>query len=170
MTNPTLEQAKAAVLQKVDQRLQPAIQKTVQAGERVMYAPQTRQELIKTLGDGSDPEAIGAGIAKVLAVLFHKSANTLPMQVGIPAATILLIEVLQFIEDAGKTKITPDMLAACTKAMGSTVLQMFGVTPDKLQAMFSQAGQSAAPGAAQPAQPAPAQPVGIVAGAQQGGA
>jgi hypothetical protein len=167
--NPILEKAKAAVLQKVDQRLQPAIQKSVQAGEQVMYAPQTRQELIKTLGDGSDPEAIGSGIAKVLAVLFHKSGNTLPMQVGVPAATILLIEALQFIEDAGKAKVTPDMLAACTKAMGSAVLQMFGITPDKLQAMFSQAqaGQGAQPGQL-PAQ-AP-QPAGIVASAAQGGA
>jgi hypothetical protein len=160
--NPILEQAKAAVLKKADPRLAPAINKTVQAGKQVMYAPQTRDQLIAALGDGSNPESIGAGIAKVLAVLFRKSNGTLPMQVGVPAATLLLLEALQFIEDAGKAQVTPDMLAACTKAMGSAVLQMFGITPEKLQQMFSQ-------GAAQPGQPAqPVQPPGIVAGAQGG--
>lgn len=133
--NQILENTKAEILKKVDQRLQPAVQKAVTAGETVMYAPSTRQDLIAALGDGSDPESIGAGIAKLLAVLFNKSQNTMPMEVGIPAAVILLCEALQFIEDSGKAKITPEMLAECTKAMGSAVLQMFGVTPEKLQQM-----------------------------------
>lgn len=174
--NPLLEQAKTQLLAKTDPRMRPAIDKTVQAGERVMYAPQTRAQLMAALGDGSNPETIGGGIAKVLGVLFHKTHNTLPMQVGVPAATILLLEALQFIEDSGKAKVTPEMLAECTKAMGSAVLQMFGVTPDRLQAMFAGQGgqgapaQAAPPPAGQPApaQPAPAQPGGIVAGAQGG--
>jgi hypothetical protein len=164
--NPILEQAKAAVLKKADPRLAPVIQRTVQAGEKVMYAPETRKELIAALGDGSNPESIGAGIAKVLAVLFRKSNGTLPMQVGVPAATLLLLEALQFIEDGGKAAVTPEMLAECTKAMGSAVLQMFGITPDKLQAMFAQGGGQAAPAA--PQQPQQPQPGGIVAGAQGG--
>jgi hypothetical protein len=163
--NQILEQAKAAVLQKADPRLQPAIAKAVKAGEQVMYAPQTREQLIAALGDGSDPESIGAGIAKLLAVLYHKTNNTLPMQVGVPAATLLLLEALQFIEDAGKAQVTPDMLAECTKAMGSAVLQMFGVTPDKLQAMFAQGTGQADEGAELPAAP---QAAGIVSGAQGG--
>jgi hypothetical protein len=164
--NPILEQAKAAVLQKADPRLTPTINKVVHAGEKVMYAPETRKELMAALGDGSNPESIGSGIAKVLAVLFHKSKGTLPMQVGVPAATLLLLEALQFVEDAGKAKVTPEMLAECTKAMGSAVLQMFGITPDKLQAMFSQGDSQGAPAGAAP--PQPAAPGGIVAGAQGG--
>jgi hypothetical protein len=159
--NELLEKAKAAVLQKADPRLAPVIEKAVKAGEQVMYAPQARQQLIAALGDGSDPESIGAGIAKVLAVMYHKTNNTMPMQVGVPAATILLLEALQFIEDAGKAQVTPEMLAECTKAMGSAVLQMFGVTPDKLQTMFAQQPAAAAP------PDSPATP-GIVAGAQGG--
>jgi hypothetical protein len=65
--------------------------------------------------------------------------------------------------------VDADFLAECMKAMGSAVLQVFGVSPQKLQQIVgsAQGGQPAQP--AQPPQgampPAPP-PGGIVTGAQ----
>ena len=159
--NQLLANTKSAILKKADPRLVPAIDKTVTAGQKVMYADSTRQMLKAQLGKGNDPETIGAGIAKLAGILYNQSKKQLPPQILIPASTVLLCEGLQFLEDAGTVKVDANFLAECTKAMGSALAQLFGATPDKLQGMVNQA-QSQQP--AQGAQPAP--PAGIVAGAQ----
>lgn len=162
--NPLLEKTKAAILQKADPRLVPVINKLVDAGKQVMYGEKSRGLMIKELGDGKDPEQIGAGVAKLVAVLFNESKKTAPMQALIPAAVLLLCEGLSFLEEAGTVQVTNDFLSECTMAMGSNVAQMFGATPDKLQGMIDKSGQGAAPAAGVP----PAAPGGILAGAQQG--
>jgi hypothetical protein len=165
--NPILQKTQDATLAKADPRLRPVIQKVVEAGKKLLYSDQTRKMVVSQLHQGTDPESIGAGVAKLFGVLFHQSKNTIPMQAGIPAATLLLCEVLQFMEDGGAVKVDANFLAECTKAMGSAILQMLGITPDKLQGMVDKAkgAQAGAPG--QPAAGVPAAPPpGIVAGAQ----
>lgn len=160
--NPLLQNAESAILKKADPRIAPTIKKTVSAGEKVMYADSTRHMLKAQLGSGKDPETIGAGIAKLAGILYQQSKKQLPPQILMPAAAILLFRGLQFLEDAGTVKVDANFLAECTKAMGSALAQLFGATPDKLQAMVQQAqakqGQSA--------QPQAAPPQGLVAGAQ----
>jgi hypothetical protein len=163
--NQLLVNTKAAILKKADPRLVPAINKIVAAGQKVMYADSTRQMLKQQLGNGKDPETIGAGIAKLAGILYHQSKRQLPPQILIPSAGLLLLEGLQFLEDAGTVKVDANFLAECTKSMGSALAQLFGATPDKLQGMITQAQ---AQKSAQPAAP-PAAPPGIIAGAQQGG-
>ena len=163
--NPLLEKTKAAILQKADPRLQPVIQKLVAAGEKIMYSPQTRDMTMKQLGDGKDPEKIGAGVAKLIGMIYSESKKTAPMQALIPAAVLLMCDGLDFIEQAGAAQITPEFLSQCTMAMGSNVAQLFGATPDKLQGMM---GNQAQPNQTAPQQPGQAK--GIIAGARQQGA
>jgi hypothetical protein len=164
--NPLLTQAANAVLAKVDPRLRPAVQKVRTAGQQVLYGQSTRQMVFKQLQDLS-PKAIGAGIAKLYALLFNQSKKTIPPQVGIPAATLLLFDVLQFVQDAGKINVTPPILAACAQELGSALLQIMGVTPEQLHSITAQQGQP--PAAPEPGA-APAVPSGLVGGAMQGGA
>jgi hypothetical protein len=168
--NPLIQKAQAGFMAKVPQQYQQAVQKAVTAGKLVMYDKQKGlQMFMQQMQSGINPENIGAGVAKLIGILFNKSNKTMPMQVAIPAASLLLCEGLQFLEDAGKVKVDADFLAECMKAMGSAVLQVFGVSPQKLQQIVgsAQGGQPAQP--AQPPQgampPAPP-PGGIVTGAQ----
>jgi hypothetical protein len=78
----------------------------------------------------------------------------------------LLCEGLQFLEDAGKVKVDANFLAECMKEMGSAVLQVFGVSPQKLQSIIGQQGQPAQPTPPQGAMPPAPPPGGIVTGAQ----
>lgn len=174
MTNPLIDQTKQAIMQKSDERIRPVIEKVVAAGEKTMYAPSTREMTLQQLGDGTDPEKIGAGVAKLLGILYNQSRNTIPMQAMIPASIILLCEGLQFLEDGGARTIDADFLSQCTQATASNLLQLFGVTPDKLQSMIGQAAPGGsqpnaappAPGAEGGVPVAPAQPAGIVGAAQ----
>lgn len=159
--NALLAKTKAAVLSKADPRLVPAINKTVAAGVKVLNAPQTQQMVKQQLGNGDDPETIGAGIAKIAGILFNQSKKQLPPQILMPASALLLCEGLEALEEIGKVKVDANFLAECTKSMGSSLAQLFGATPDKLQGMMNKTQ-----GAQPMAQPAPAAPPGIVAGAQ----
>lgn len=182
--NALLQQTKSAVLKKADPRLVPTINKTVAAGVKILNAPQTQQMIKAQLGNGDDPETIGAGIAKVAGMLYNQSHNQLPPQILMPAAAVLLCVGLEALEEAGTIKVDNNTLAACTKAMGSSLAQLFGATPDKLQGMVNQSratGASSGASGATTGQPAPAlgspgqpgqpgqvvgQPAGVVAGAQ----
>lgn len=159
--NPVIEKASQALLEKVDPRLQQVVQKVVEAGKQVMYSEQTRSMAVQELKRGSDPESVGAAVAKLAAILFNQSKQTIPMNVLLPATMMLLFEALAFLEEAGTLKVDGSQLAAYTQATGSAFLQMLGVTPEKLQGLVGQAG----PDAPQP--PAPAG--GIVDTAAMGG-
>jgi len=168
--NPLLQRTQDAILQKVDPRLVPVVKKLVDAGKQVMYSEKTRKMTLQQLGDGKDPEKIGAGIAKLIGILYSESKKTAPIQALVPAGVLLMCEGLDFLEQAGAVKVTPDFLSQCTMAMGSNVAQLFGATPDKLQGMMNQVKQGqggAAPGSPASAAPA-AQPSGLIAQARQG--
>jgi hypothetical protein len=166
---PILQKAQAAYLAKVNPRLQPVVQKLVSAGHQIMFSPQTRHMMQQQLQAGpSNPEVIGAGIAKLVALLYHESKKTAPVQALIPAGMLLLFDGLQFLSDAGAVQVTPQFLAQCTQAAGSALLQMLGVKPEQMQAAIDQARAkaqpAAAPGAPGAMPPAPA-PRGIVGAA-----
>lgn len=158
--NQLLEQTSAAILQRVDPRLRPVVEKLVESGKRVMYSEKTRELAMQQLAGGTDPENIGAGVAQLAGMLFTESNRTVPMQALAPASAVLLAEALAFLEEAGAVQVDEQFLAACTQALGASFLQLLGITPEKLQEVI---GQQPAAGAAQPA----AQQ-GIVAGAMGG--
>jgi len=157
--NPLLEKTKQAVMNKADKRIHPVIMKLVNAGKQVIYSEKTRELSLKQIGDGKDPEMVGAAIAKLIGVLYNQSKKTAPMQAMIPAAVILLCEVLQFLEDAGSIKVDSNLLASYTQSMASSVLQVFGVTPDKLQGMMDKQ-RASSPAIGTPPAPAGGPPAG----------
>lgn len=149
--NKILEQTRQALLQKAKPELVPVIDKVVNAGRKVMYSDKSRGMAMQELRRATDPEGVGSAAAKLAAVLFNQSKQTIPMPVLFPATMLLMIEALGFLEEAGTVQITPEFVAQCSEATGSAFLQMLGVTPEKIQQLAAQRGQ----------QP----PAGIVGGA-----
>lgn len=82
---------------------------------------------------------------------WKEGKGTIQMEAFIPASLILLCEGMDFAEKAGKMQVTPDTLAAATKELMSSLMQILGITPEKIQAAKAQA---------KPAQPAA--PKGII--------
>ena len=158
--NPLLQKTEQAVTDKVPANLKSGFQKAVTVGLKIMYSDDgqniMKDQLMKS-GDYANNAAEGA--AKLLGELYKQSKMTLPMTIGIPAVTVLMCEALDFIEQAGKTKITPDLLAEAMKALSAYVLQLFGVSQDKLHDMTQQAKQAQQQGNVRPAR------AGIIGGA-----
>jgi hypothetical protein len=175
--NPLLQQSEQQTLAKANPQLVPAIQHVVDSGKKLMFGADTRQKFFAVLQQ-QDPTKIGQSFAGIAVILFAQSGSKMPMQVLIPASTILLCEGLQFFEDSGKQQVNADYLAAAEKAMGEMILRLFKADPSKIsQAAMAakqagqQGGQAPAAPATTDAAPAPAMPsTGIVGGAMQGGA
>lgn len=135
--NQLLQQVEQAVTEKVPQELRNAFERIVTAGIKVMYSPQTRQMLANQMNQKGDvAEIAGQGVAKLMAILFKESRGTMPMDAGIPAAQVLLCEGLDFLEKSGRVEVSPDLIGAATEAMFAYLLQLFGVSQDKLAQMM----------------------------------
>ena len=152
-TNPLLQQTEQAILQKIKPELKLPLERTVAAGLQVMYGKP--ELLIQQLSKSEDfAHNVGEGAAKLVGVLYGQSKKTMPVSIAVPAATIFMCEGLDFLEKAGKVKVTPELLAEATQDMGASVLQLFGITQDKMREALAQKG-------AQPPDQAP--PQGIIA-------
>lgn len=143
--NEILKKTQAALMEQADPRLKKPIEQTVEVGRKVLYSEGTQAMVAEELKRATDPEAIGAGVAKLLAVLYNQAKkdlkqNGLPMQVAIPAAMLLLCEVLDLLEEAGRVQVDAAFLAECTSAAGSAILQMFKATPDVIQQFVDESG------------------------------
>lgn len=153
-TNPLLQKTEEAIAAKVPANLKNAFQRIITAGLKVMYDPKTNDMMAKQLKEQGDPaEIAGAGVAKLLGMLMNQSKGTMPMNAAIPAATVLLCEGLDFMEQAKVVKVDNEVLSRAMQSMSSTFLQMLGVTPEKFQQMLAkaQAGQKPAQPAVNPA-------------------
>lgn len=162
LQNKTLQQADQALRAK--SKNPQALDRVVQAGLGTMFSEggsKLFKEQIDKPGDIVDHAAEGA--AKLVGVLYEKSKRSMPMDALVQGCMVLLFHGLDFLEQAGKVQVTPEVLAAATKAAGSYVLQLLGVTPQKLQQMTAKA--TAGKGGPTP----PPKPAGIVS-SQMGGA
>lgn len=142
-----------------------AIEKVTEAGKKILYSPETRDLVMEELqSEGDMEDVIGEGVAKLTGLVFNEYRKTLPMEVLMPVSMMLMLEVLDFLEQAGKIKVTNEMLAEVTQSTASSMLQLLGITPEKLEEYTQQAGMSAPT----PSDGAPQQ--GGLIGAAMGGA
>ena len=136
-TNTLLQQTEQQTQSKVPAKFKTSFDRVVLAGQKLMYSDETHSMMRSQLDAPNPPEInVGEGIAKLMGILWKEGKGTIQMD---------------FAEKAGKIQVTPDTLAAATKELMSSLMQILGITPEKIQAAKAQA---------KPAQPAA--PKGII--------
>lgn len=86
--------------------------KIVQAGMKVMYAPQTRQVLqqsVKGAASG-DPQALAMNVVGVIKILFDKAQGKIPPEAIPVAAMMLTYELASFVSESSGEKIPPEVV------------------------------------------------------------
>ena len=135
--NPLLLQTEQQTAARVPAPLRQAYQNVVAAGNKFLYAPQTRALVMRQLSlPGDAAQVAGQGIAKLFGILLHQTQGQLNMQAAIPAMTTLLCEALDFMEQTGRTQVTADLLARATKEMSAALMQLLGVRPGQLPGLM----------------------------------
>jgi hypothetical protein len=171
--NQLLEQTRQKILESVQpQELVQSIEKVVEAGKKILYSPKTRDMVMQELqSDGDIEDVIGSGVAKLTGLVYAEYKKTLPMEVLMPVNMLLMLEVMDFLEQGGKLQVTNDTLAETTQATASAMLQLLGITPEKLEEYTRQAQGGAGQGAPEEAMAGGAQqPASGLIGNAMGGA
>ena len=118
--NKLLAKAEQAIQDKVPAAMQGALQKAVHAGLTIMYSPYGTKAISQLIAKHGDPEsAVAEGAAKLVGEMYKQSKGTMSMKIGVPAATILMCEGLDFLEKSGKLTVTNDVIAEATKDLGA---------------------------------------------------
>lgn len=122
-------------------QMQMALERVVMAALKVIHTPQISQQLIQMMQKAGDP---ATGIAQatylIMSQLYEKSNHTIPPQILLHAAAVVMREIGVVGQTARLFQMTP--------ALGQQALQI-------LVKLYQQGVQAAQQGAAQPAQPAP---------------
>ncbi len=138
----------------------PQLQRIVVAGMKVMFDPQTHQLVQQALaGPDPLPQKLGKSVAGLMGLLWQESKQSLPPQLIIPAALVLLAHAIDFLRKSGQQGADANLYAQASEVMISILLQSRGIDPQKVAQIGARAAsggslKSAAapqPGAAAPA-------------------
>jgi hypothetical protein len=125
----------SATADNIPKEFQEAFSRVVKAGMKVMFSDETHELMLDQLeGEGDLAEKVGMAVAGMMAMLFEKSNGTMPSEVIIPAATYLLAQGADFLEQVTGEELTPDIIADASEVMIRQLMQAAGADPDKFTA------------------------------------
>jgi hypothetical protein len=144
ITNPQLAKSEANIEAKVPAADKVNYQKIVIAGMKVMFSKELNGELMDGLKQSQDPAITASeGIVGILGILYKQSRNTMPIGPMVTAGMALLLQGLDFAEQAGVIKVDAAMIDRATHHYIESLLPKIGITPDKLQAILGKLSQVA---------------------------
>jgi hypothetical protein len=124
---------------KMPPQLQEAYERVVIAGMKVMFSKKSHKLMLDELKkEGLISEKLGKSIAGLMLLLFKQSNKTMPPEVIIPAGVNLLTRAADFIRKTNVEKITNADIGDAMELMITTILNTFGVSPEKMSQMVNQ--------------------------------
>lgn len=110
--------------------LRDAYVRVVDAGLKLMFDPQTRDQTIAFMeGPGEPAQKLGEGVAAVMALLFKESNQTMPPQLVIPCGYELLLHAADVAKKGGM-ELDNNTVAEAAAIMVESVMKHFGVDPE----------------------------------------
>lgn len=140
LKNSLLQQALDSVQESVQDR--EMFDRLVKAGTKVIYSKGTFQQLAKHLKGAKDPVSdVARGMVGVLSLMVHRARGTIPQAPLLQAGTALLLDALDFLEQAGMVKVDAETLGRATEEFVEAMLPMLGLSHEKMDQMLGQIKQ-----------------------------
>jgi len=137
LKNQLLQQALAKTEQGVQDKA--SYDKIYKSGLKVIYNKDTFQQLAQSVAQSKNPaQDIAKGIVAVLSVMAEKAKGTIPHAPLLQAGMALVLDALDFMEQAGLGKIDKSVLDEATSAYVDAILPLVGLTTGKLNAALGQ--------------------------------
>jgi hypothetical protein len=119
--------------------LQDAYERVVAAGMKVLFSKETHQFMLDQLqAPGGNAEKLGQGIAKVMVFLFNESNGSMPQEVLIPAAMLLLLKAADFVNQSKMATVTDEEIGQAMEIMIDSMFEGFGVDRSEFDAAMAQ--------------------------------
>jgi len=155
------------ILPKLPANDQTVIMRVYHAGMHMIFSSQTHEQMVQGFEQQMQQKqdigsALGTDIANIMLVLFQQSKGTMPQGALIPAGTLLLAKVCEFLNSTGTAQVTDAIFADATHLLASVLQSKFNQKFGQHVSGQAQPEQQSAQAAPQPS----AQPSGMLA---QGG-
>lgn len=150
---------------KVTPQQQRQLLRIVAAGMKIMFDEKTHHLMLEAIDQpGPIEQRLANGILGLIGILWRESKGSIPPELIIPAAMVLLAEAADFLNKGGMT-VTPEQFGTANERLIDMIFNQAGVSSDKIAAAGAGAAQRA-PGAMAAAAAAPGavpQPAGDAA-------
>lgn len=143
LKNQLLQQAQAKVEAGVKNR--DAYDKLVSAGTKIIYDKTIFAKLSEGIAQSKSPvEDVAKGLVAVLNIMVRQARGTAPQDALAQAGMSLLIDALDFMEQAGLVTVDKKVLGEATQAFIEALLPTLGLNPQQLQSALSSVQQTMA--------------------------
>ena len=145
MKNQLLFQVAEGQKNKLDKNMQDAFERIVLAGMDFMYRDDKTYAIsMQQIEQAQDkPTAVGEGVAIIMRMLSDKSRNKMPWEAGVLAGYALVCEALDFAEGKGLIQVDNAVIDTAMLAYSEKLMNLMGVTNEKVQQLSDQAQQHA---------------------------
>ncbi len=131
LKNQLLQQAQGKIDEVVTDR--DKYTKLVQAGSKIIYDQKTFSQLSEGIAESETPvEDVAKGLVAVLNMMAGKARGTIPHDVLLQAGMTLLLDALDFMEQAGLIQVDNEVLVTATQEFIEALLPTVGLTADKM--------------------------------------
>ena len=149
--NP-MDPAQVMAAMHVNPKQKVQLDRIVAAGLRVMFDPKTHKLMLQSMqAQGPVEQKLADGVVRLMGMLWSESKASLPPELLIPAAMVLLAHAADFLNKTGQP-VTPEQFGKANELAIDMILKQVGLSSDKIAAKAGGA-KTAAPPAAMPAQP-----------------
>ena len=136
LKNPLLQKALAEIEKGVTNR--DAYDKIVSAATKTIYDEKVFASISRGIAEAEDPVADAAkGIVAILGTLASKARGTMPHDAATQAGMALMLDALDFMEQAGLLKVDNETLDRAAQDFIEAMLPSTGITSDKLTAALA---------------------------------
>lgn len=120
------DQVESSIKQKLDDKQVSALNRILDAGNKLIFGKDTHYQILEDLTDDDDTklsQELGEGAANLAIVMFQKSGGTMPQELIVPAGVILLARVCEFLSRSGHP-VTDDMFDEATHVFNTKLSQL----------------------------------------------
>lgn len=147
------------VKEKLDPRKAEQLERIVIAGMKIMFSKETHQMMLDELNSEAPiVQKLSEGILKLMTLMLQQSNGTMPRDLIIPAAGILLARAVEFLVKTGE-EVTEDDFRMAMEEMVKLIMKQAGQSDGQAE----QAAQQAGAEVEQAQQAQPARPTGMLA-------
>lgn len=140
LKNKLLQQAQEHIEQGVEDK--DVYQRLVKAGMKTIYNQKIFGNLSQELRKSKTPvDDVARGMVFVLKVLSHRARGTIPTPPLLAAGMTLVLDALDFLEQAGMLKVDARALDRATQEYVEALLPAVGLSHDKLNAVMAEIKQ-----------------------------
>lgn len=144
LKNQLLQSAHDKIVEGVSPKNRPFFDRLFKSATAAVFDDSVFSQIAQQLAQSKDPAGdVAKGVVSIMNMLAHKARGTIPHDVFLQASMCLMLEGLDFIEQAGQLQVTNEVLVTATKDLIEALLPTVGLNAQKLSDLLGGVQQTA---------------------------